>query len=83
MLDAYAHAMQVKFCKPNTLHMHSHIHSYNYSFIPYIRSIAYAIDASQRSVLCHEAAVASFNMSNDRPGFKGLPTKGSRLPHVK
>ena len=41
------------------------------------------LNASQRSVLRHEAAVASFNMSNDRPGFEGQPTKGLRLPHVK
>ena len=27
--------------------MHPHIHPYNHSFIPYIQSIAYAIDASQ------------------------------------
>ena len=40
-------------------------------------------NASQCSVLRHEAAVASFDMSNDRPGFEGRPTKGSRPPHVK
>ena len=41
------------------------------------------LNASQCSVLCHEVAVASFNMSNDRPGFEGRPTKGLRLPRVK
>ena len=40
-------------------------------------------NASQRSVLRHEAVVASFDMSNNRLGFKGQPTKGSRPPHVK
>ena len=41
------------------------------------------INASQRLVLCHEAVVASFNMSNDRPGFKGQPTKDLRPPRVE
>ena len=34
-------------------------------------------NASQRSMLCHEAVVASFDMSNDQSGFQGWPTKGS------
>ena len=58
---------------------HTRIHS----FIPCIQSIAYAVDASQCFVLHHEAVVASFNMSNDRPRFEGQPMKGSRPPHVK
>ena len=41
------------------------------------------LNASQRSVLRHEAAVASFNMSNDRPGFEGQPMKGLRPPRIK
>ena len=41
------------------------------------------LNASQRSMLRHKVAVASFNMSNDRLGFESWPTKGSRLPHVK
>ena len=40
-------------------------------------------NASQCSVLHHEGAVASFNMSNDRPRFEGRPTMGSRSPRVK
>ena len=41
------------------------------------------LNASQRSVLHHEAAIASFNMSNDQLGFEGWPTKGLRPPWVK
>ena len=41
------------------------------------------LNASQRSVLHHEATVALFNMSNDRSGFEGQPTKGLRPPHIK
>ena len=41
------------------------------------------LNASQRSVLHHEVVVASFNMSNDQPGFEGQPTMGLRLPRVK
>ena len=45
--------------------IHTFIHARIHSFIPCIQSIAYAVDASQRFVLRHEAVVASFNMSND------------------
>ena len=50
---------------------------------PGAKALRMQSNASQRSVLRHKAAVASFNMSNDRPGFEGWPTKGSRPPHVK
>ena len=41
------------------------------------------ITASQRFVSRHEMAVASFNMSRNRPRFEGRPAKGSRPPCVK
>ena len=41
------------------------------------------ITASQCFVLRHETAVASFDMSRNRPRFEGRLAKGSRLPHVK
>ena len=66
---------------------HTHVHTFIYArihlFIPCIQSIAYAVDASQRFVLRHKAVVASFDMSDDRLGFEGQLTKGSRLPRVK
>ena len=62
---------------------HTRIHTFIHSFIPYIQSIAYAINASQRFVLRHKAVVASFNMSDDQQGFEGRPMKGSRPPHVE
>ena len=64
-------------------HIHTFIHARIHSFIPCIQSIAYAVDASQRFMLRHEAVVASFDMSDDRPGFEGRPAKGSRPPRVK
>ena len=75
------------------------IHLYMHSFISYTHALQTILpkspggsgakalhmqsNASQRYVLRHEAAVASFNMSNDRPGFEGWPMKGSRPPRVK
>ena len=47
------------------------------------KSLRMQSNASQRSMLRHEAAVASFNMSDDQLGLKGRLTKGSRPPHVK
>ena len=41
------------------------------------------ITASQRFVSRHKTAVASFDMSRNRPRFKGRPAKGSRPPRVK
>ena len=69
---------------------HSYIHTRIHTFI-HVRihsshtsgASHMQLNASQRSVLRHEAAVASFNMSNDRSGFEGWPVKGSRPPHVK
>ena len=58
--------------------IHARIHSSHTSEASHMQS-----NASQRSVLHHEAVVASFNMSNDCPGFEGRPMKGSRPPHVK
>ena len=61
----------------------------DHSFIQIIHSshtseaLHMQLNASQRSVLHHEAAVASFNMSNDRLGFEGWPAKGSRRPRIK
>ena len=54
------------------------IHSFHTSEASHVQ-----LNASQRSVLRHKAAVASFNMSNDQPGFEGRPTKGSKPPRVK
>ena len=70
------------------IHDHSFIHACMHSYIyPYIHpihpSIAYAIVASQRFASRHETAVVSFNMNDNRPGFEGRPTKGSRPPRVK
>ena len=62
----------------NHSYIYTRIHSFHTSKASHMR-----LNASQRSVLRHKAAVASFNMSNDRPGFEGRPTKGSRLPYVK
>ena len=58
--------------------MHAFIHSSHASKASHMQ-----INASQRFMLRHEAVVASFNMSNDRLGFEGRPTKGSRPPRVK
>ena len=58
--------------------IHARIHSSHTSEASHMQ-----LNASQRSVLHHEAAVASFNMSDDQSGFEGRPTKGSRLPRVK
>ena len=64
--------------------IHTYIHSFIYPFIhPIYPSIAYAIDASQRFVSRHEAAVISFDMSGERLRFEGWPAKGSRPPHVE
>ena len=75
----------IKVTLPNptiSLYNHSYIytciHSFHTSKASHMR-----LNASQCSVLHHEAAVASFNMSNDRSGFEGQPTKGSRPPRIK
>ena len=39
--------------------------------------------ASQRFVLHHETAVASFDIGNNRLRFEGRPAKGSRPPHAE
>ena len=65
-----------------SLYEHSFIHARIHSFHTFEASHM-QLNASQRSVLRHEAAVASFNMSNDRSGFEGRPTKGSRPPRVE
>ena len=72
------------------IYYHSYIHARIHTFVhPRIHSSHTSeashmqLNASQRFVLRHEAAVASFNMSNDRPGFEGRPMKGSRPPRVK
>ena len=62
----------------NHSYIYTHIHSFHTSKASHMR-----LNASQRSVLRHEVAVASFNMSNDQPRFEGQPTKGSRPPRVK
>ena len=61
------------------IHSHTRIHTFihtSHSFIPYIRSIAYAIDASQRFVLRHKAVVASFYMSKRPTGVRRLAREG-------
>ena len=58
--------------------IHARIHSFHTSEASHMQ-----LNASQHSVLRQEAAIASFNMSNDRPGFEGQPMKGSRPPYVK
>ena len=49
----------------------------------HIQTLHMQITASQRFVSHHETAVASFDMSRNRPRFEGRPAKGSRPPHVK
>ena len=59
------------------LHNHSFIISHTRIHSSHTSEASHTqLNASQRSVLSREAAVASFNMSNDRPGFEGRPTKG-------
>ena len=50
---------------------------------PVIQTLHMQIAASQRFVSHHEAAATSFDMSGDRPRFKGQPAKGLRPPRVK
>jgi hypothetical protein len=82
-----------------TISLYIIIHTSIHAFIPYthaprtilpelqegsgVKALRMQSNASQRFVLRHEVSVASFNMSNDRLGCKGQPTKGSRLPRVK
>ena len=68
----------IKVTLPTPLFLYIIIHSFHTSEASHMQ-----LNASQRSVLRHEAAVASFNMSNDPPGFEGRPMKGSRPPRVK
>ena len=82
LIHAFTHSFMQSFIHPFS-YTHSHIHSYNHSFIPYIQSIAYAINSSQRFMLRHKTVVASFNMRNDLPGFEGRPAKGLRPPRVE
>ena len=63
------------------MNIHSSMHAFIHSIHP--KALVMHLNASQRSVLHHVVAVASFNMSDDRPGFEGQPMKGSRPPHVK
>ena len=75
----------IKVILPNptiSLYEHSFIHARIHSFHTSEVSLM-QLNASQCSVLRHEVAVASFNMSNDRSRFKGSPMKGSRPPRVK
>ena len=82
--NPFTRVIKVTLPKP-PLFLYMNIHSYMHAFIHSIHPKASHIqlNASQRSVLRHEVAATSFNMSNDQPGFKGLPTKGSRPPRVK
>ena len=50
----------------NHSYIYTRIHSFHTSKASHMQ-----LNASQHSVLHHEVAIASFNMSNDRPGFKG------------
>ena len=57
---------------------------YEHSFIhAHIHSFHMQLNASHHFMLRHEAVVASFNMSNDRLGFEGWPTMGTRPPRIK
>ena len=58
-----------------SLYKHSFIYTCIHSFHT-SKGSHVQLNASQHSMLRHEAVVSSFNMSNDRPGFKGRPTKG-------
>ena len=58
--------------------IYTRIHSFHTSEASHMQ-----LNASQHSMLHHEAAVASFNMSNDRLGFEGWPMKDSRPPCIK
>ena len=83
-LNPVTRVIKVNTTKP-PLFLYMNIHSSMHAFIHSIHPKAshMQLNASQRSVLRHEVTVASFNMSNDRPGFEGQPTKGSRLPRIK
>ena len=89
-------SQQDNFTKPSyfifLMHDHSFIHSHTriHAFIHTVIHSSHTseashmwLNASQRSMLRHEVEVASFDMSNDLPGFEGRPTKGSRPPRVK
>ena len=71
------------------MHDHSFIISHTFihtiiHFIPYIQSIAYAINASQRFVLRHEAVVASSKLEQrptevQRPTHEGLEAASRQI----
>ena len=65
-----------------SLYNHSYIYTRIHPFHT-SKSLHMQIIASKGFASRHEAEVVSFEMSCDRPGFEGQPTKGSRPHRVK